>query len=125
MWENLKVNLIYLALGLLCGAFLYARFTPEPIPQKLDSKKDTVYVERIIKKKDGTVVVEKIERVKETIKIENPKHQYRVAILPTYNFLDAKVIYGASIERRIIGDLWMGVYGSTRGDIGLQVGLEF
>ena len=125
MFKDLPIHLTYLIAGLLVGAFIYARFAPSPPAKSLESKTDTVYIERIIKKKDGSVVVEKIVKQREEVKVKTDQKQYRVSLIPSYKFVDQKVSYGASIERRIFRDLWMGIHGSSAGDIGVSVSLEF
>jgi hypothetical protein len=126
MLQNLKLHLIYFGIGILIGAFLYARFKPDPIQSlKSDIKKDIIYIDRVIKKKDGTVVEEKIVKQKEETKTENQKHQYRVSAIPNYDLQERKIIYGALIERRMFGDLFMGIYGSSDLNIGVSISLEF
>ena len=35
------------------------------------------------------------------------------------------IVYGAQVQRRILGPLFLGVQGNTKGEVGLTLGMEF
>lgn len=81
---------------------------------------DTVVIE-----KDTTVSIDK-EVTKQIEKIiENSKPQYGVAAGAGYNFDVAKPVYVVQAERRILGPLFLGVYGTTNREAGALLKMEF
>jgi len=127
----------------LVAAFAFGRFEA---PTKVVTK--TVEVEKIVehkniethttvtKKPDGTVTViidkkdkttASDQRRDESTKIvERDAPAWKVGVmagtLVTGNF---KPIYGASIEHRFVGPIYLGVFGLNNGTAGLTVSLSF
>lgn len=81
---------------------------------------DTVVIE-----KDKVVSVDK-EVTKQVEKIiENSKPQYGVAAGAGYNLDQLKVVYNVQVERRILGPLFLGAYGTTNREVGALLKMEF
>jgi hypothetical protein len=123
----IKIGVVFLLIGL---AFAYGRYSaPKSVETKEVIKKETEYITREIKQPDGTVIKEVINRdltQKATDnKVVYQKPQYKVNIIPQYNFDSNKVTYGASVEKRISGPIFVGIYANTEKAIGVSVGIEF
>lgn len=56
---------------------------------------------------------------------DNLKPQWKVSGQAGYNFSNFQRVYGAEIDCRIIGPIFLGVWGNTNHTGGLSVGLEF
>lgn len=128
------VGLLLIGLGAAVGRYSV------PECDKQETTKDTTEEIKDIeetttetKKPDGTIVKEtkKIDKTitkdthkKETI-TEDKKSNYRAAALVGYNFNTFLPVYGAAIEKRIIGNLSVGVWGTTDRSVGASLSLEF
>jgi len=98
-------------------------------------KRDVVTVEKIIKRPDGTVetekrtedksteTVNKDTKSKEASVVVNLKPQWKAQGLVGLS-KDGEV-YGAGIERRIIGPVFMGAWGNTAKQVGISLSVEF
>jgi len=64
------------------------------------------------------------DRSNETI-VTNEKPQWKVDLSTRTKIQDLIPVYGASVSRRIIGPVFVGVNGWTDSSFGLSVGLEF
>lgn len=107
------------------------------IQEKVVTKKDVVVVERTEKRPDGTIIIDRKEVDKSQIEgsvnvsqkestvtsKESAKNRVRIGV----STIDFKLIpmYTYGIERRIAGPISIGVQGSTQGELGLTVSLEF
>lgn len=123
----LKKYSTYILVILFAGAV--GRYTaPVKVQTKEVVKKSTEYIVRTVKSPDGTITKEKIKKdtsQKDTAKIVDfKKPQYKVSLFPKYNF-DKKVVeYGGSIEKRVFGPVFAGVYADSA-SIGIVVSSEF
>lgn len=111
-------------------SFAIGRYTaPVKIEEKQVVTKETEYITREVIKPDGTIVKETIKKdtaTKDTQKIvENKKPDYKVSIIPQYNFSDKKMIYGASVEKRIAGPIFAGIYADSNTNVGVSISMEF
>lgn len=122
-----KYAVMLLALGL---AFAGGRYlTPEKVIEKQSVKTEIEYITREIRASDGTITKEVIkrdvvEKTKEKI-VESSKPNYKVTLIPKYSIPKKEITYGASIEKRILGPIFGGIYADTEKNIGLTVSLEF
>lgn len=144
MQEFLKNNIKYLiVLVLLVGAFAAGRYTS---PTKIETKIQTVEVEKI-KKNEDTVIVEKItpdgtkttqthivstteenNHIKENFDtVTESKHPATTISLLGGLDINNSVhpVYGLSASRNILGPISMGIFGLSNGTVGLSVGLNF
>jgi hypothetical protein len=122
-----KVGIIVVALAV---AFASGRYlTPEKVTEKLTTKTEIEYITREIKGPDGTITKEVIKRdVVEKVKdkvVEAKKPQYKASVIPKYSFSKNTISYGASIEKRLIGPVFGGVYADSEGTVGAVISLEF
>ncbi len=96
-------------------------------------KHDTTTIVKEHKNRDGssdtetTVVNHDIDLSKsdDSKTITNLTPQWKVQGQYGYNFQSLRPVYGAAIERRIVGPLFIGAWGNTDHTVGLSVGLEF
>lgn len=58
-------------------------------------------------------------------KISNEKPQWKASGLAGYNFSKLNPVYGAQIERRIIGPIFVGAWGNTDKAAGVALSIEF
>lgn len=100
-------------------------------------KHDTVTVTKEHQNTDGTkdvvttITDHDIEQTTKDIKekdskvLDSLKPQWKATGLYGYNFHDLRTVYGASVDRRIIGPVFAGVWGNTDRTAGVSVSLEF
>lgn len=106
----------------------------EKIVEKI--KKDIVIVEREVRQPDGTVIVDREtrDRSEEAIRRDtrreeeteiNNKAQWKANIHVKSSISNLVPQYGASVERRILGPVWVGVGAYQDGTANVSVGWEF
>jgi hypothetical protein len=146
----MTIQLKYLAaiviVAMAAGAALTRQFAPREVikTQLVDHdviKDHVVTVTKEIVNKDGskeidtTVVDDKKENdvKKETVVDSKPIPQLKPQWFVTAGAgLDvtslgnmANPVYSGSVNRRILGPIYLGVWGNTRSQVGVQLGLEF
>ena len=128
----MKSTLIKIGGVVLLLAFMFGlgRYTaPAKIEEKQIVTKETEYITREIVKPDGTVVKETIKKDTATKEnqtvVDNKKAGFKVAVIPQYNFDTKQTIYGATIEKRIVGNIFAGIYADTNKTVGVVVSMEF
>jgi len=103
------------------------------------ARKNVVTVTHEEKKPDGTMIIDtRIEdkstettktdtKEKTTETITNLKPQWKVQGLAGISLDKSFVgeVYGVGVERRIIGPIFVGVYGKTSKEVGLSLSVEF
>lgn len=109
----------------------------EVIKEVETTKKDIVIVEKETHLPDGTVikekktedksteVVKKEEKTKESTVTTNEKPQWKVQALAGLELGTVGPVYGAGVERRILGPFFAGVYGKTNKEVGASLSFEF
>jgi hypothetical protein len=127
---NSLLSKIGIAFFLIGTAFAIGRYTaPVKVEEKQVITKETEYITREIAKPDGTIVKETIKKdtaTKDTQKtVDNKKPDYKVSVIPQYNFSDKKMVYGASVEKRIVGPFFVGIYADTNSNVGASISMEF
>lgn len=133
--------IIVFAVG--AGTALYVRpatvvTKTEEVVKEVDRvKKDVVVVEHEVKRPDGTVEIDRTttDKSTETSKKEsdtksstvvtNAKPQWKAQALAGLSLDKLVPVYGAGVERRIIGPISAGVWGTTDRNLGVSVSLEF
>lgn len=135
--ENLKTYIIggvvLLAVGFGIGRYTVPEHLEEQTSTETDSKKEDTVIVREEKRPDGTVIKETTKTSKkeeskkeETIKIvENHKPNWKASALAGYNLEAGRPVYGAAVDRRILGNIFLGVWGTTDKQVGASVSLEF
>lgn len=82
--------------------------------------------ERTTTTKDKSVETSKKDTKKEMIVTENNKSQWKAHALIGADIKDvSRLLYGAQIERRVLGNLSIGAWGLTNQTVGVSVGFEF
>ncbi len=123
----IKIGGVVLLLALMFGLGRYT--APAKIEEKQIVTKETEYITREIVKPDGTVVKETIKKDTATKEnqsiVDNKKPEYKVSLIPQYNFDTKQTIYGASVEKRILGNVFAGVYADSNKQIGVVISMEF
>lgn len=100
-------------------------------------------VEKVVEKRDVITVVKEVTRpdgTKETIttkedkSVINSKREKETIVAKNdwfisagagYNFDKTAIGYQIDINRRVLGDIFIGAWGSTNKEAGLKVGVEF
>ncbi len=139
---KIVIGIVALALAFASGRYL----TPAEIQEKEVIKeviKEVVktekeYITRETKRPDGTVIKEVIvtdkkeiakEQSKEESKekiVKNEKPNYKASVIPKYSFETKQITYSGSIEKRIFGPVFSGIYiDPSKKEIGIPITLEF
>lgn len=98
--------------------------------EKVVEKKNVVTIVKETKKPDGTIekkttIKDKSSTVKDTAKlIENKRADWKASGLVGIS-TKGEQVYGISIDRRILGNVFVGVWGHTGATAGISVGMEF
>lgn len=124
---------ICLLLGLGLGSQLFPKIEEKTVEiEKEKIVKDVVTVTKIITKPDGTkeevtVVTDKSKESKEikNTKIVSKPDWHVSASAKTKSIQMNDLVYSVQVERRILGDIYLGVVGSSDKSAGLSVGFEF
>lgn len=106
----------------------------EKVVEKI--KKDIVIVERETRNPDGTVIIDREtrDRSEEAIRRDtrreedteiNNKAQWKANLHVKSSISSLVPQYGASVERRILGPVWVGVGAYQDGTANVSVGWEF
>jgi len=135
--------LVALGLGYAVGRYVQPasiKIVKEEVIKIVDRiNKDVVTIIEKITRPDGTVeekttIIDKTQyehyqqqQTNESTTIVSQKAQWKVQGLAGIRIDDFRgpQIYGVGIERRIIGPVFVGVWGNTDKQVGLSVGLEF
>lgn len=95
-------------------------------------RNDIRTVTRTIVKQDGSqeTVQETIDKsqrsdTSKSVAVVTARKDWFVALSIGSQILDPKLQYGLHVNRRILGPAYVGAYGRTDGELGLQIGLEF
>jgi hypothetical protein len=139
-----KSVLILLALIISFASGRY--LTPTKIQEKIviqevvkeSSKSELEHTTREIKKPDGTIIREVIlsdkkETAKEQSRSElkeklvlTDKPNYRIGIIPKYSLETKEINYPVTIEKRIYGPVFIGVYiNPNLKEFGIPISVEF
>lgn len=132
-----KQTLSVFVAGLLIGGGLIWQFarrvdTRIQVQEKIVTQNDVKTITRTVERPDGTkeilqTVVDRSQQASTTKvdiqKTKRPDWLVGVSAGSQLSRLDA--IYGASVDRRILGPVFGGIYGRTDGEFGLSVRLEF
>lgn len=135
--NNTKVifggTLLLFALGFGAGKYSQPNKSSESNTTETDTKKETSTTVKEETRPDGTKIKETTtiskkedSKKSETIKVvDNAKPNWKVGALAGFN-LDTKYpVYGAAVEKRLMGNVFVGVWGTTDKQIGVSASLEF
>lgn len=134
----LKNKLLIAAFILLAIGFGIGRYTvPNNLQEISKTEKESKTEETIIVKEetkpDGTVVKETTKTKKkedsskkeDVLIVENKKPDWKASALVGYNFDKSKVVYGAMVDRRVLGNIFVGVGATTDKQALLSLSMEF
>ena len=137
---NLKyvlVALVLIAVGYAAGEHYAPEKIKEVVVEKeVEKKNDNVSTHTVITEKpDGSKVtttdtVDKsvtlvTDNKTDTTVVTNKKTDWHVALGEKYDYSVTGHYYTVSIERRVLGPIFLGVQGSTEKSVGVTIGLEF
>lgn len=131
MKNYIIVGIICLLAGGLASKFLFPTIKEKIVEKEVEViKKDIVTEIREIVKPDGTkeivtVVTDKSQEKKETSKvtaISKPEYHVSISAL-TPNVKD--IYYQLQVEKRVLGNIHIGVLANTNQQFGLAIGYEF
>lgn len=131
---NKKIMIIVFLWGLVGGFYVCKKWYPEirTVTQEVQVVNNVNTVKRIIKRPDGTVekdirIVDKsVSKSKETVKQVKSKEP-SFLIGPTVSFQDFKLkpVYGAQVQYRILGPVYVGASVNIDGYLGLGISYAF
>lgn len=140
---------VKIAIGVLVAAGLGYAFGRYAQPARVEIKKeievrekektthDTIVTEKEIHRPDGTIEKEKKTEDKTTNSsstdtkektskvVVSEKPQWKAGVLAGYDLIGIKPVYGAQVEKRILGPISAGVWGTTQSTVGASLSLEF
>lgn len=125
--KYIAAPLIIFALGVGVGKYITPSGSKET-SKETDKNHETI--DRDVTAPDGTKIHEHIvkdetkKKESSTTIVEN-KPNWRVAALGGYSFKSNTMVYGASVEKRVLANIHVGVWGTTERELGLSVGYEF
>lgn len=118
-------------LGTLFGAYQYGKSQANTIVQIQEQ-------EKIVEKRDVVTVVKEVVRpdgTKETVtttedkSVVNTKREKEVITKKADWFVAAGVTYDREysfeVNRRVLGDIFVGAFGTTDQQVGVKIGIEF
>ena len=132
--NNIKVLVGALIVGLLAGAYITKSYFPEVKEVQTEKeiiKTDVKIITRVVERPDGSkeTIIETTDRTvkredKNFTKTENKAKNVKASLIAKYSFAQKKEDYGILLEKRILGPVFIGVYGDTSKQVGLSIGME-
>jgi hypothetical protein len=124
-----SVGLIFL-LGFGVARYTLPVKTITVTKEVVKEKKDVVTVTKRVKLPDGTTTTERRTEdrtIRDTKKgsstaVENEKAQWKASALLDLTRVDN---YGVSVEKRLVGPVFVGAWGLQSGQVGLSLGMEW
>jgi hypothetical protein len=119
---------VCILLGLAAGSQLFPKVKEKTVEvEKI--VKDIQTVTRIITKPDGTkeeliTIVDRSKESKTNTKVIAATN-WHISIKGSRTISDPTLVYGLQVERRIIGDLYLGASINTDKQIGATIGVSF
>jgi len=119
---------VFIAVCAASGIVGYKCAGPQEAEVITKIEKDVVIEEKIIEKPGGERIIERV------VKDRSSSHQIKAVYKPKYilglsggSRFDgrSKPTYTLSVQRRIAGELFMGVYGTTDKEVGLILSYAF
>ena len=132
--KNILIGaIVMLAVGFSIGRYTVPTNLQENTSVEQEKKtEETVIVKEEIKP-DGTITKETTKTKKkedsmkkeESVVIVNEKPNWKVALMTGYNFDKKSTLYGITVDRRVLGNISVGVGATTDKQALLTVGMEF
>lgn len=127
---QLKLVLISLLVGAAAGVYVTKRYMPEVQTVEKEVAKEKI-VERIVERTNPDGSKEKTTERTETRREEKAKSEAPQALAQWRAGAalgidkDMQRQYQVTVERRLIGPVWAGAYGHSRGEAGVILSIEF
>jgi hypothetical protein len=132
--KTLAISALVIGLvGYASGRYLQPPQIKEVVKTVEVVKHDTTTIIKERKKPDGSSETD-TTIINHDTDISSSKDSKVTSILPPqwkvqgqygYDFRDLRPVYGAAVDRRIIGPIFIGVWGNTNHTAGLSASLEF
>lgn len=127
--NKVVIGLITGALALLIG-YGVGRYVQ---PAQVVTKTQVVTVEHThtvtITEPNGTTTITTdtgiVTKEKDKTAVTDNKPQWKVSGLAAVNPNTVGMVYGAQVERRILGPIYVGAFGLTNSTFGINLGIEF
>lgn len=128
--------IVILVVGTGIGRYLTPPKVEEKIVEKVveKEKKDIHTITKIVERPDGTkeTIIEHKDKSTSTVATDKSKElkidnttDWKVSAGVGYDFRKKEQFYIGTIERRIIGTISVGVFGTTSQQAGVNVGIQF
>lgn len=132
MRNYIITGLVCLVVGVLAGSVLFSKVKEKTVETEVERVvKDVQTVIKVVTRPDGsreevTTIVDKSKQStdKTSTKII-AKNGWHISASGSRTFTDSSMIYTLQVERRIIGDVFLGASVNSEKQVGLVVGLEF
>ena len=128
--EKIKIAAITLLIGLGLGAYITRMYWPaKSIETKVETRVQNRTITKIVKQSDGSSVTvidstsNSLTNATSSTKIAKPDWTLGVAV--STKIPEISPIYELQIQRRIVGPIFAGLKGTTDGEIGAIVTMEF
>lgn len=110
----------------------------ETVTKEVETKHNNIVTtEHTVKQPDGTIITDteikdtsfetkkETQDVKSDTVVQNAKPQWKVNLMSNFQAGPLSYLYGASVERRILGPVFVGAFGNVDQKYGVTVGIEF
>lgn len=131
MKNNIIIAVVFLLIGGTASKWLFPTIKEKIVEKEVEViKRDVVTEIREITKPDGsketvTVVIDKSQEKKESSKtVTIAKSEWHASISTlTPNVKD--IYYQVQVERRVLGNIYVGALANTKGSYGISIGMDF
>jgi xanthosine utilization system XapX-like protein len=132
----MKNSIIIAVVGILVGFGLGTKIFPtikeKTVEVQVDKVvKDVQTVIKVVTRPDGTKeeITTIVDRTKENKEYSNTKtvskNDWHISANAGRSFSDSNIIYGIQVERRVLGDVYLGALATTDKRVGISVGIDF
>ena len=122
-------GMVLFLLGLGVGRYTLPTKSTETEKHATETEKEVIDREK--HNADGSTEKEHIVRdIKKEIKeiartVDNAKTSWKASALVGYSLDNKRPVYGIDVQRRILGNAHIGLWGTTEKTLGLSIGYEF
>lgn len=122
----IRYVLILSAVLIISTALFIRQYMPREVTKTVTIEHTVTQTHEVIAP-DGTRTIDSTTHVDEQVKTvdsKNPVPNWFVTAGSGFSFYQNKQIYMLSVNRRIIGPIFIGASGSSEGSIGIHIGVE-
>ena len=132
MRNYIITGLVCLVIGVAAGSALFPKVKEKTVETEVERVvKDVQTVIKVVTRPDGTkeevtTIIDKSKQStdKTSTKII-AKNDWHISASGSRTFTDSSMIYTLQVERRVIGDVFLGASVNSEKQVGLVVGVEF